>query len=424
MKKSVYCLFVLWLFAAAGTTDAQEKYHTNINGKQIKTLQVKVAGNMTSVPCIPLGGNEQIEINFDGMGNGYLGYVYKIIHCNGDWTPSGLSPIEYMDGLQGMTIDDFGNSFETSRIYSNYRLFLPNQDIQFKISGNYALQVYREDDPGNIMFTACFSIVEPLVDIQASVSGNTEIDTNLHHQQVNLDIDMRELSPVNPETELNVFVYQNNRPDNAAHVSEPTSIRGNRISYTNNPALIFPAGNEYRRMDFLSSHYNGLHVQETSVHKYQHHAILMPDYKRSNQVYQYDHDQNGRFIIRCDNCMDADTEADYFIVHFTLISDSLPGGDVHLNGGFLCNALNKKSKMDYNAEKGQYEKSILLKQGNYDYQYLFVPTNGTTGETAPLEGDYFQTQNEYIIYVYHRPEGARYDRLVGVKKIKNAIPLF
>lgn len=74
-----------------------------------------------------------------------------MVHCNADWTQSQLSPIEYMNGFQGTTIDDFANSIGTTTQYSNYRLLLPNDDVQFKVSGNYAIQVYNEDTPDQII---------------------------------------------------------------------------------------------------------------------------------------------------------------------------------------------------------------------------------------------------------------------------------
>ena len=86
--------------------------------------------------------------------------------------------------------------------------------------------------------------------------------------------------------------------------------------------------------------------------------------------------------------------------------------------------LDERSKMGYNFDTGQYEKAVLMKQGSYNYQYLFVPNGSTTGQTAPLEGDFYQTQNEYSIYVYYRPMGARYDRLIGVTTVRNDMEVF
>lgn len=424
MRKREFKLCFMMFFTLFIGVNAQTSYFTNVNSKQIKTLQVKVAGEMISNPFIVLGGEEQIEINFDGLGEGYTDYSYNIIHCNRDWTQSMLSPIEYMNGFQGMTIDDFANSIGTTTQYTNYRLLLPNDNIQFKVSGNYAVQVYQTNNPDLILFTACFSVVEPLVNISATVSGNTDIDTNQSHQQVGFIINNRNFPITYPQTDLKIFVYQDNRRDNMVTNLQPISIMENQIAYTNNRNLIFPAGNEYRRMEFLSSKYNGMHVEKISFHNPYHNVELMTDEPRNKKTYQYDQDQDGRFFINCSNCNDPDTEADYYIVHFSLACDPLPNGNVYLNGELYNNVLDEKSKMGYNFETNQYEKAVLLKQGSYNYQYLFVPTGTTIGETGPIEGNFYETQNEYSIYVYYRPMGARYDRLIGVTTVKNEMQVF
>ena len=101
--------------------------------------------------------------------------------------------------------------------------------------------------------------------------------------------------------------------------------------------------------------------------------------------------------------------------------DPILDGNIYLNGEAFPNSFDESNKMEYNPESGFYEKALLLKQGNYNYQYLFVPNGQEKGETNLVEGDYAQTENQYTIYVYYRPMGARYDRLIGVKTIKNSM---
>lgn len=88
-------------------------------------------------------------------------------------------------------------------------------------------------------------------------------------------------------------------------------------------------------MEFLSNKYNGMHVESISFHNPYYHVELMTDYRRDQLSYQYDQDQDGRFFIRCSNCNDPDTEADYYIVHFTLAMDLIPDGNVYLNGDYI-----------------------------------------------------------------------------------------
>jgi len=74
--------------------------------------------------------------------------------------------------------------------------------------------------------------------------------------------------------------------------------------------------------------------------------------------------------------------------------------------------------MIYNFERKAYEKSLLLKQGAYNYQYLYRPVNSRMASSKLIEGSYWQTENEYEVYVYYRAVGERYDKLIGYKQIK------
>jgi len=420
--KTVYTYFLLLIFFTP--LAAQEKFHTDINSNLIKTLQVKVADKMISEPVIELNGDAFIEINFDAMEHGYNRFAYSIIHCDADWKQSALSPIEYLNGFQELTIDDFANSINTTTQYTNYRLLLPNDDIQFKVSGNYAVNVYDEGQPDKILFTACFSVVENLVTISADISSNTMVDFNDRHQQVSFIINHKNVAITYPQSDLKIFVYQDNRRDNAVTNLTPTTILENQLTYEHNRDLVFKAGNEYRRMEFLSNRYNGMGVKDIQFHNPYYHIELLTDRSRADFSYQYDQDQNGRFFIRCSSCSDPDTEADYYIVHFTFVSQHFADGDVYLSGDLFNNRLDEKSKMGYNIENQQYEKAILLKQGSYNYQYLFVPNDTHKGETNLMEGDFYQTENEYTIMVYYRPMGERYDRLIGKTTVKNTMNVF
>jgi hypothetical protein len=370
-----------------------------------------------SDPVVELNGGGQIEIIFDALhSDGRL--AYAIEHYEADWRQSMLTPIEYMDGFQGLTIDDFANAMATTRPYTNYRLLVPNDDVRLKVSGNYAVRIYPENEPETTLLTACFSVFEPLVDIVAEVTGNTMTDFNNEHQQVDFSIHPRNMLASYQLADWKVFVYQNRRRDNAVTGLVPTSVLRDRLTYERNRALIFEAGNEYRRIEFLSHAYNGMGVDHIRFHNPYYHVALQTDLPRRS--YLYDEDWNGRFLVRCSRCDAPDTEADYDLVHFSLKSDPYPDGTVYLLSDIFHNLLNEKSRMEYNVDAGAYEKAVLLKQGHYNYQYLFVPNGSTRGETALMEGNYYQTENEYAIFVYFRPFGVRYDRLVGVARLRSA----
>lgn len=400
---------------------AQEVYRTQVfQPNRIKSLQVRQPDVTLSNPVIALGSGEQLEFSFDDLLSDQGRYAYSVIHCDADWKPSSLLPLEYLSGFQGMTIDDFANSMATTTSYTNYRLYLPNDDVQFKISGNYVLRVYLEDNPDETVFTACFYVVEPELLINASISGNTNIDTYQQHQQISFSLNTKQFRITHPHSDLKIRVTQNNRTDNSVTDIKPSGILSNEIVYENVRPLIFTAGNEYRRFEFLSNKYNGMHVEEVSFHRPYYHVTLITDLPRSMGSYSYDQDQNGRYFINCSGCSDPDTEADYYFVHFALDMPAANGGKIYLQGEAFDYLPDEERELHYNPDTQQYETFLLLKQGNYNYQYVYVKDGEGTAQTYPIEGDYHETGNEYSIYVYYHPMGARYDRLVGISTVSNS----
>lgn len=415
------CLASAAAFLSTGfTLNAQEAYQTRIfQPKHIKSLQIRQPEQVFSNPVLTLGSGEQLEFSFDDLLPNYNRYAYTVVHCDADWKPSALAPIEYLEGFQGLTIDDFANSMATTTSYTNYRLYLPNEEIQFKVSGNYVLKVYPEDKPDEVVLTARFCVVEPQVQIAAQITGNTNIDTYQRHQQLNFSINTRNFPITYPQSDLKIQVSQNNRTDNVVSGIQPSGILDGQILYENNQSLIFPAGNEYRRMEFLSNKYNGMRVESISFHRPYYHVTLLKDFPSALGTYEYDQDQDGRYFINASGSSDPDTEADYYFVHFTLAMPEAKNGKVYLNGEAFQNLLIPENEMEYNPETRQYEKAVLLKQGNYNYQYLYVPNGENKARTDAIEGDFHQTENEYSIFVYYRPIGARYDRLIGITTVKS-----
>ena len=58
---------------------------------------------------------------------------------------------------------------------------------------------------------------------------------------------------------------------------------------------------------------------------------------------------------------------------------------------------------------------MLLKQGYYEYQYLFVPTNSLKGDVSIIEGSHIATENEYNVRVYYRKPSDLHDTLIGLE---------
>jgi hypothetical protein len=110
----------------------------------------------------------------------------------------------------------------------------------------------------------------------------------------------------------------------------------------------------------------------------------------------------------------TEIEADYIDVHFALDLPKRAGGDYYLLGDFCSNSFNELNRLFYDDDEGYYFTSFPLKLGLYNYMYVWIPYGSAKAEHLPAEGNFYNTDNEYLIYMYYRGFGDRADRLLGV----------
>lgn len=151
------------------------------------------------------------------------------------------------------------------------------------------------------------------------------------------------------------------------------------------------------------------------------HYELYPAASRRYEPYLYDQTQYGRYTVRNDAVTDSDSQAKYCIVHFTLNEPQRIDGDYYIEGDLTGRRFGPDNRMIYNQQTQRYEASLLLKQGSYNYQYLFVPKGTQKGMTQPIEGDKYETVNQYTILVYHRGPMDRADSLIGAATVTSGI---
>ncbi|MBR3937528.1 MAG: DUF5103 domain-containing protein [Bacteroidaceae bacterium] len=379
----------------------------------INTLRAISNGDWERPQIIRLNSDETIEFSFDEMSHQYHRFTYHITHCDAQWKPSDLIESEYMNGFNDQPIENWENSLNTTFDYTHYSLTLPNDDVTLKLSGNYRLSI-SEDGKEVAWFR--FMIVEDRHNLSATVDGNTDIDSHKSHQQVNMSVSLNGLNVTHPESEIYTVVMQNRRFDNAVLNPKPTYNAGNRLTYGHCRDLIFPAGNEFRRFEIVNMYDYFKNVDRVTFHDPYYHADLIEDTR--HHAYTFDYDHNGRYLIRYNQASNSDTEADYLFVHFSLASEPMTGGKLYVSGHFNGGSLTSKYEMEYNSREKAYQATVLLKMGAYDYQYLWVPDDETAGQTEPAEGDWYETKNEYLILLYYRQRGSRYDRLISTLSLE------
>jgi len=144
---------------------------------------------------------------------------------------------------------------------------------------------------------------------------------------------------------------------------------------------------------------------------------------RNTQRYIYYKDYDGWYAALTNENVNPYWSGDYATVHFTYITPTrspYQGKELYIIGQMTNYGKDEKAKLQWNEEKGQYETTLLLKQGYYDYAYALSPAAGKQAfNTDETEGNIWEAENEYTILVYYRELGGRYDQLVNVTTLNS-----
>ena len=397
---------------AAWEPDADTR--TQAFDEAFRSIQVKVDGDDQALPIITLNGPERLTIEFDEIADSRSYLRYSLIHCSADWQPDDLVDSEFLDGFNQADVEQYAFSRATLVHYVHYTITIPDQQMRPLLSGNYLLRVYPEDDPDTTLLQVRFAVSEATMNVGTALTTRTDIDYNERHQQLSLVVDADRVPVRNLNSDLKVVVSQNGRLDNLVTLTTPVRVVGSKAYFEHLPQLIYPGGNEYRRMEIVSTRYPSMGVEGVERLGTTYHFFLAPDLPRAGEPYLYDQTQHGRFRIREYNSDNSDIEAEYADVHFSLVMPEQADGDIFIDGDLVYRMMDPTSRMVYNRATGAYELVLNLKQGAYNYEYLFVPHGSLRGSTARVEGDHCETVNEYVTRVYTRLPADRYDRLVAV----------
>lgn len=384
---------------------------------RIKTLMVRVGDDLKASPIIRQGENEYVEISFDELSHDYRRLAYKVEHCEANWQVSDqLIESDFLDGFgDDLLIPSVEQSMNTTVLYTHYAFRIPNAEVTLRLSGNYRVTIYdKDDDEATPLAYAYFSLAEQRVIPAMTISTNTDVDWNNQHQQVSMSVNFSKVNNVNnPARQFKICVLQNNRWDSAVNPAA-TSVLPSSLLWQHCPELVFPAGNEYRKVEMLDVNVPTMGVDHIRRINPYYHFFLYTDTPRRNYV--YDEDQDGAYVIRSTGS-NVSSESDYIMVHFQLEMPERKDGHIVIDGRWRSRDTDPDAYiMRYDAVTQSYVANLLMKQGYYNYMYLFEPNNG--GEhgalsAGPVEGNYYQTENKYTAYVYFREPGGRTDRLLG-----------
>lgn len=414
------------LFASApDTTDYYSenslRYEDRIYVKNIRTVILSPDPNGIVPPIISLNSENKLYLSFDDLDGDYKVYNFSIVHCTAKWEPSNILTSEYLDGFTQNPIRDYRFSRGTLQTFTHYTASFPDFDMKIVKSGNYLLKVFTDANEDKLVFTRRFLVYDEKVTIEPSVHAATVVADRNFKQEVDFKINYTSGEISNPYAELIPVILQNSRWDNAITGLQPQFVRDQQLVFDYEDVNVFKGGSEFRYFDtrtlrLQTERVDSIYRDSTNTY----HVQLLPDEKRTYKRYVSSNDINGQYLVRTTDAGDSDLESEYCMVHFFL-PWVLPeqSGNIYVFGSLSDWQCRPEYRMTYNYARKGYEVTAYLKQGYYNYEYVFLKDGTKTADDFFVEGMHQETENEYTILVYFRKQGSLTDELVGMKKVKS-----
>ncbi|NTS41345.1 DUF5103 domain-containing protein [Flavisolibacter sp. BT320] len=389
---------------------------TQVFSPTIKTIKFFRSGDQTTFPVIQLNSSDVLQLEFDDLDTRVKNYYYSFQLCNADWTPSILTTFDYIKGFQSTRITTYRNSSLVTIPYVHYQATIPDRNSAPSRAGNYLLRVFLNNDTSQMVFTKRFVVATNLAKIGAAVQQPFNATLFRTGQKLQLAVTTDQRIKVMSPQDLKVVVLQNQNFQTALYIDRPTIWRGNYFEYSDEAITGMEAAREFRWLDMRSLRLRSDRMETLDNRKDSVHVYVKPESSRGGQPFIYYRDINGSYTIETFESINPFWQGDYAYTHFTYVPPGgrpVEGSDVYIFGEMTNYATDTSGLMRFNTESGAYEKTMLLKQGYYNYLYATRPVGGGPVNFNQTEGNHWNTENSYTVLVYYRPFGARADECIG-----------
>lgn len=417
LSPTIFLLHVFLIFFHTVTLNGQqvdtEKEFCSV--PEIRTILFYRSGWELSMPVLLMNENETLELRFDYLGEPESNFSYSIQNCAYDWQINSMPDNYYLEGFNEIYLSDYHPSRNTTHNYIHYLATIPTEDLEITRSGNYLLKVYDSTDPDSILFTRKFCLAEK----KAAINARVRL-LDGENQEIMIEVNLENLNLTDPMEEIKVVIVKNYNWNQQVKINSPPILRNNILYFDLPYQIVAEGGNEFRYFDTKSIKTPSERVDYIKYLPPELHFVLKPDKLKQFDPYFSSTDMNGRFFVEIPDAFDRHTESDYVQVHFNLETGLPLGTDVYIYGALTSWQTGEHNYMVYNPDTQSYQKTLLLKQGYYNYAYATHDYNSDDITFDITEGNHDETENDYLVFVYLRKIMSDFDRLVGYEVVNSA----
>lgn len=378
--------------------------------ESIRTIQLYRGDDERSLPVVSLGGDDALTLEFDLMAREGRPLSVYFQHADRTWRRD-LSPSRALESFQDDRLVDYESSRGTELPYVHYHYRFPNDDIRFRVSGNYVLRVTERGRRDSVLFEQPFFVAEEKGGL--GLQGESIVVPGQRQPSV------RPIARFRPPTEI--------QGDPFGHTA--CFVRNGRLADTRceeRPLLV--------RQPELEFELSREHAYAPSAAEYE---LDLSTLRTTSQITRVDRSQspfrvtldadyarfegrdsapaaNSQTIVRAALAGVANpaVQAEYVETTFAFVpSGAQPySRPFSVAGSFSSMDPARGVTMEWRPARERYEGSVLLKQGRH--QYFYSTTDPAFSKQ--VREHQARARSLFTAFVYYRDDRWNTDRLLRV----------
>ena len=391
-------------------------FELNAQDFYIRSLRCYTTSDQTSMPVID--ESQTITIEFDVLSSSIPNLSIYFRFCDSNWQPYDnaflVNPVYNTE--RNLYFERLPSTVKGARF--RYSGKFPNQNVSFPFSGKWKYYIVDSQDNTLIYASGNFYVVMPKINLNVRIfkerlEGQNPTDPSLG-RTIAIKTNLTLPDSLFQSQLKKVEIIENHKIFEPIIIDRKTTSISRYYEWNGSNRFSFVArqlkpGNEYRQTDFRNVNrfpQDNINAQYIGVETSDFFKRNPPDFDGGSELSDY-----------------RDRYSDYLTVNFKLRPPENIKSPVFLVGAFTNWVVSPEYEMF--DDNGLMNIAIQLKRGAYDYQYVtadYVNGDITNIDWYALEGNFWETQNAYYIFLfYETTDSGGYDQIIGFKKIRSGV---
>jgi hypothetical protein len=379
----------------------------------IRTVQLYAGSNERRLPVTTLErGGEPLTLEFDLLSTDGRPLSVYFQHADRNWERD-LSPSRALESFQDDRLLDYRSSQGTEVPYVHYTYRFPNDEIRFRVSGNYILRVTERGRRDSVLFEYPFYVAEQ--------KGGLKLEAEALAVPGQRAPSLRPVARFRPPPEIQgdpfghtVCFVRNGRVTRPRCEERPKLMRQPELAFElsrNRAYAPIAAGYEVD----LTTLQPSSQIAQVDRARSPVRVVLDADYARFGETPQGARGSSQPVVRSAlPGRIDPAISAEYVETVFAFVpgQEQPYGAPLLVSGSFRGPTMADGVQMAWSRVRARYETDVLLKQGIYRYEYSTAdPTL-----TAQLRATQPRITGRYTAFVYYRDARRNTDRLLQVRR--------